>query len=285
MRPQPLGGAEGELGCCAGVTGSVNYLVDPKFREQFEIAHASARYAAVLAAAPADFVGTEERIVPLVELLCAEMSAAFRAAGATLPPWRQAGAMLSKWRPRRSEDAGAKPPAPAGAPAGARAAVVNLSAAAGGLPMGRPLAGAPPARGPPAVRRYSMGGPAGADWRGVSRELSRARAVAARSSSLLAAELEAARKLCRKAAAEQQAPADGGSSQLTGNDAPKESSDAPARSPEAAKPSEAKPSEAKGSAVKASTAPQGGVFAELRRRAGEVGELSSAGARQMLTGF
>lgn len=267
------------MGCCAGVTGTVNYLVDPKFREQFEIAHANARYAAVLAAAPVDFVGTEERIVPLVELLCAEMSAAFRAAGATLPPWRQAGAMLSKWRPRRSEDAGAKPPAPAGAPAGARSAVVNLSAAAGGLPMGPPLAGAPPARGPPAVRRYSMGGPAGADWRGVSRELSRARAVAARSSSLLAAELEAARKLCRKAAGEEPL-ADGSASQLAGSDALNDSSDAPARSAEAPKPSEAK-----ASAVKASTAPQGGVFAELRRRAGEVGELSSAGARQMLTGF
>ncbi|KAK9835237.1 hypothetical protein WJX81_007942 [Elliptochloris bilobata] len=58
------------LNCAVhGITGSVNFLVDPKFREQFEIAHASPRYKAVLAAAPADFVGTEERIVPLVELL------------------------------------------------------------------------------------------------------------------------------------------------------------------------------------------------------------------------
>ena len=144
-------------------TGSVNYLVDPKFREQFEIAHASPRYAAVLAAAPADFVGTEERIVPLVELLCAEMSAAFRAAGATLPPWRQAGAMLSKWRPRRSEDAGAKPP-PAAAARRRRAQPRGqlVGQPAGGLPMAAPLAGPPLARGPPALRRYSMGGPAGA---------------------------------------------------------------------------------------------------------------------------
>ena len=257
----------------------MNYLVDPKFREQFEIAHASPRYAAVLAAAPADFVGTEERIVPLVELMCAEMSAAFRAAGATLPPWRQAGAMLSKWRPRRSEDAGSKVPPPAGAAAGARTAVVNLSAAAGGLPMGPPLTGMPPGRGPPAVRRYSMGGPAGADWRGMSRELSRARAVAARSSSLLAAELEAARKLCQKAAAEQP-PADGRASQPAGSDAPRDEPGAPARPEEVPKLGGTK-----AGAAKASTAPQGGVFAELRRRAGEVGELSSAGARQMLTGF
>ena len=57
------------------------YLVDPKFREQFQIAHPSPRYEALLAAVPAWFVGSEERLIPLVELLCAEMSAAFRATG------------------------------------------------------------------------------------------------------------------------------------------------------------------------------------------------------------
>ncbi len=56
--------------------------MDPKFREQFEIAHPSPRYAALLAAVPAWFVGAEERLIPLVELLCAEMCAAFRATGA-----------------------------------------------------------------------------------------------------------------------------------------------------------------------------------------------------------
>ncbi len=56
-------------------------LVDPKFKEQFEIAHPTARYAALLDEVPACFVGTEERLVALVELLCSEMSAAFRGTG------------------------------------------------------------------------------------------------------------------------------------------------------------------------------------------------------------
>lgn len=57
-------------------------LVDPKFKEQFEIAHPTARYAALLDEVPQCFVGTEERLVALVELLCSEMSAAFRGTGA-----------------------------------------------------------------------------------------------------------------------------------------------------------------------------------------------------------
>lgn len=62
------------------------YLVDPKFAEQFEIAHPSPRYAAVLAAVPAQYVGSEDRLVPLVELLCSEMALAFCATGAPTAP-------------------------------------------------------------------------------------------------------------------------------------------------------------------------------------------------------
>lgn len=43
-------------------------------------------------------------VEPLVDFLCSELAAAFRAEGAMLPPWRAADAMLSKWRPRRSVD-------------------------------------------------------------------------------------------------------------------------------------------------------------------------------------
>lgn len=49
-------------------------------------------------------------IEPLVDFLCSELAAAFRAEGATLPPWRAADAMLSKWRPRRSVDCDMLPP-------------------------------------------------------------------------------------------------------------------------------------------------------------------------------
>ena len=57
------------------------YLVDPKFKEQFEIAHPTERYAELLDAVPAVFVGTEHRLVTLVELLCTEMSTAFQTTG------------------------------------------------------------------------------------------------------------------------------------------------------------------------------------------------------------
>jgi uncharacterized protein (TIGR01615 family) len=87
-----------------GLSGSQQYIVDPCFKEQFEIPHQTQRYAQVLAALPRIFIGTEERIVPLVELLCSEIRLAFKQANATLPPWRAPPAMLSKWRPRKSED-------------------------------------------------------------------------------------------------------------------------------------------------------------------------------------
>ncbi len=73
--------------------------MDPKFAEQFAIAHPTPKYAALLAGLPAWYVGSEERLVPLVELLCAEMSAAFRTTGAAffLPLPVHAGS-LDSWR-------------------------------------------------------------------------------------------------------------------------------------------------------------------------------------------
>lgn len=60
-------------------------LVDPKFKEQFEIAHPTERYTELLAALPDFFVGTENRLITLVELLCSEMSAAFQTTGSVQP--------------------------------------------------------------------------------------------------------------------------------------------------------------------------------------------------------
>lgn len=95
---------ESSAGTPAAAQHPVSYIVDPAFREQFEIPHVSTRYAAILAHLPRVFIGTEERVGPLVELLCSEIGAAFKLAGATLPPWRASPAMLSKWRPRKSTD-------------------------------------------------------------------------------------------------------------------------------------------------------------------------------------
>ena len=53
-------------------------------------------------------------LVPLVQLLCAEMEHAFEARSMTCPPWRHAKAMLSKWLPAKVGAASAgrsdKPP-------------------------------------------------------------------------------------------------------------------------------------------------------------------------------
>ena len=189
----------------------MNYIIDPKFREQFEIAHPTQRYSTVLAAAPADFVGTEERISPIVELVCVEMGAAFSTTGTALPPWRQPASMLSKWRPRRSEEAVVGPP--------------GLPDSLGGLPMasalsrrtvsadGGPVAvtlnvdcrratepsAAPPRRlhrcpvlGALGMNAAGAFSPPGArPFRKAARELSRADA-AHRASSLLAAQLTSA---------------------------------------------------------------------------------------------
>lgn len=140
------------LNCSLQGPGGVvtQYIVDTRFKEQFEIAHATPRYQRVLAALPRDFVGSEEHMVWLVEFLCEEMSAAFKAAGTALPPWRQAASMMSKWRPRRSEDCDVhsrrledvsmlRPlPAPAASPYGRSAP--SPAAALAGTPAGALLA-------------------------------------------------------------------------------------------------------------------------------------------------
>ena len=80
------------------------YIVDPCFKEQFEIPHVNARYARILEDVPVSFIGTEEQVIAVVEIMSKEISRAFQQANATLPPWRQAASMLSKWQPRKSED-------------------------------------------------------------------------------------------------------------------------------------------------------------------------------------
>ena len=51
---------------------------------------------------PAEFVGTSACLVPLVQLMCAEMGASFSSRGLTCPPWRHAKSLLSKWLPSKA---------------------------------------------------------------------------------------------------------------------------------------------------------------------------------------
>mmetsp|Transcript_12857 Transcript_12857/g.38837 ORF Transcript_12857/g.38837 Transcript_12857/m.38837 type:complete len:669 (+) Transcript_12857:273-2279(+) len=101
-----LTGADGRLTEC---------IIDPSFAEQWGIARPTAAYAAIVDALPQVYVGSN--VEPVVDFLCGELAKAFKAEGATLPPWRAADAMLSKWRPRRSVDRDLLPPQPAHAAA------------------------------------------------------------------------------------------------------------------------------------------------------------------------
>ena len=83
---------------------SKEVIVDPKFLDQFEIAHSTMRYDFILSAVPSAVVAPMGRLIEGVSILCEEMARAFQKTGTPLPPWRQTSAMLSKWQPRRSED-------------------------------------------------------------------------------------------------------------------------------------------------------------------------------------
>jgi hypothetical protein len=110
-------------------TFTTTVIIDPFFREQFEVPVASRRYASLVEALPAVYVGTQEHLIPLVELMCEEMSRAFLEAGSLLPPWRRTKSMLSKWLPRRSCDLSLLQLATAGA-ACARGATAGTDATA-----------------------------------------------------------------------------------------------------------------------------------------------------------
>lgn len=91
--------------CVENADGTVqSFIVDPRFKDQFQIAHSTERYAAVLAILDSEVVLPQDRLTKVVELLCNEMARSFQDCNATLPPWRQCSAMLSKWDPRRSEE-------------------------------------------------------------------------------------------------------------------------------------------------------------------------------------
>lgn len=71
-------------------------------REQFAIPQATEHYQELVRMLPTEFVGTPACLVPLVQLMCAEMGASFSTRGLTCPPWRHAKSLLSKWLPSKA---------------------------------------------------------------------------------------------------------------------------------------------------------------------------------------
>ncbi|GAB4817681.1 hypothetical protein N2152v2_004727 [Parachlorella kessleri] len=96
-----------------GEQRSVDFIVEPSFKAQFQISHSTPRYDGLLSLVPGVLVSTAAMLAPLVQLLCAEMQLAFEEHGLSLPPWRQAKSMLSKWLPQKSRDT---EPSPYGSP-------------------------------------------------------------------------------------------------------------------------------------------------------------------------
>jgi uncharacterized protein (TIGR01615 family) len=80
-------------------------IVEPRLREQFELPRPDGVYAAVLAALPETYVGSEARLAALVKWMAARMRDAFTSANMTTPPWRAEAPLLAKWRLHERADA------------------------------------------------------------------------------------------------------------------------------------------------------------------------------------
>ena len=87
-----------------GVIGEPSYIVDIEFKDQFRVAAATKHYQSLIENMEGEFIGSEQKLRPVLQMLCDEMVLAFAEKDIVLPPWRQLSSMLSKWCPRRSED-------------------------------------------------------------------------------------------------------------------------------------------------------------------------------------
>ena len=72
-------------------------IVEPRLREQFEIANPTEPYKRLLDCLPGEFVGVASKLQTLVEAVSTAMAEAFKAQDMALPPWRRTSAALSKW--------------------------------------------------------------------------------------------------------------------------------------------------------------------------------------------
>jgi uncharacterized protein (TIGR01615 family) len=76
---------------------SERILIDTDFRTQFEIARPTKQYNAVVQGLPAIFVGREDRLQQIVNLMSDAVKASLKKRGMPLPPWRKPEYMRAKW--------------------------------------------------------------------------------------------------------------------------------------------------------------------------------------------
>ncbi|KAF4366325.1 hypothetical protein F8388_017479, partial [Cannabis sativa] len=72
-------------------------LVDIDFKSQFELARPTSAYKQLTNALPQIFVGSEEKLIQIITLLCSAAKQSLRERGLHVPPWRTAAYMQSKW--------------------------------------------------------------------------------------------------------------------------------------------------------------------------------------------
>ncbi|XAR62443.1 hypothetical protein NMG60_11017195 [Bertholletia excelsa] len=72
-------------------------IVDMDFRSQFEVARPTPAYAQLINSLPCIFVGSEEKLMEIIPLLCSAAKQSLRERGLHIPPWRKATYMKSKW--------------------------------------------------------------------------------------------------------------------------------------------------------------------------------------------
>ncbi|CAI5506485.1 unnamed protein product [Closterium sp. Naga37s-1] len=73
------------------------FIIDLDFRAQFQIARPTREYASALESTPLNFVGRQERLARLVEVVSGAMRGALRAQGMHIPPWRKGEYLHAKW--------------------------------------------------------------------------------------------------------------------------------------------------------------------------------------------
>lgn len=78
--------------------------IEPKFREQFQIARPTREYQEFYQAIPASFIGSLDCLSDAVKLICVEIERSFESSDLTVPTWRKYPNLVSKWLPRRWKD-------------------------------------------------------------------------------------------------------------------------------------------------------------------------------------
>mmetsp|Transcript_30077 Transcript_30077/g.66628 ORF Transcript_30077/g.66628 Transcript_30077/m.66628 type:complete len:260 (-) Transcript_30077:1233-2012(-) len=101
--------AEGSPGAlaaepAAGYGGGDLVIVDPCFKEQFELACATEEYRELVGLLPDVIIANAKQIDAICRLLCQEMEVVFMQRGVPLPPWRTHAAMVSRWLVSAAQD-------------------------------------------------------------------------------------------------------------------------------------------------------------------------------------